>query len=185
MRDAWTHGRMDALTARRRDGETARWRVIVMLLAACAACGGRRSEPPISDSAYAKVQERGHHVMGVDQYEAQHVFETLPDGGRIVLAWPDTAEVAAAEIATIRTHMREIAQAFTQGDFSAPFLVHSTEVPGTAVMRVRREAISYAVLDRPGGAEVRIRTSDPIAMAAVTEFLAFQRNEHRAPGHAH
>ena len=40
---------------------------------------------PKSDSAFAQVQERGRAVMGVDQYTSTHVFESLPDGGRIVL----------------------------------------------------------------------------------------------------
>lgn len=149
-----------------------------------AACAGREGKPPISDSAFAKVQARGEHVMGVDQYTAGHVFETLPDGGRIVLAWPDTAGNAAAEVARIRLHMREIAAAFEAGDFAAPFAVHDTVVPGTDVMRERRGAIAYTVQDVPGGALVRIVTADPAAVRAVAEFLAFQRNEHRA-GHAH
>jgi len=31
------------------------------------------------------MQSRGAHVMGVDQYTSAHVFEDLPDGGRVVL----------------------------------------------------------------------------------------------------
>jgi hypothetical protein len=32
----------------------------------------------------------------------------------------------------------------------------------------------------PGGGEVRIRTASPAALAAIHEFLAFQRMDHRA-----
>lgn len=139
----------------------------------------------ITDSAFARVQERGAHVMGVDQDKAQHVFETLPDGGRIALEWPDTTGAAASEIATIREHMHQVARDFGRGDFSAPFLVHDREVPGTAVMRDRRAAITYSVTELPGGAMLRITSSDPAALSAIAEFLAFQRSDHRAAGHDH
>jgi hypothetical protein len=159
--------------------------IVMVSLVGLVACVGRRGDAPISDRAFVQVQERGAQVMGVDPYRAQHVFESLPDGGRIVLEWPDSTAAPSGEVATIRGHMREIASVFRQGDFSAPFLVHATEVPGTEVMRSRREVITYEAIDRPAGAELRIRTSDPDAVAAVGTFLAFQRNEHRAPGHAH
>lgn len=178
---------------------TARWNramrgrhALLVGLAACIACAGRgrsaggtASGTPITDSTFAEVQVRGEHVMGVDQSLAQHVFETLPDGGRIILAWPDTSGEGAAEVVKIRQHMREIATAFAGGDFSSPFQVHATDVPGTAMMRERRSTITYRATDIPGGAEVRIATGDTAAAAAVAEFLAFQRNEHRAEGHLH
>jgi hypothetical protein len=119
--------------------------------------------------------------MGVDQYTSAHVFEDLPDGGRIVLDRADAADTA--DVATIRAHMREIAAAFARGDFTAPGLVHAQEVPGTAVMAARRGAITYTAHDRPRGAEVRVRTTDSAAVAAVHAFLAFQRMDHRAAGH--
>ena len=127
------------------------------------------------------MQTRGAHVMGVDQYTSAHVFEDLPDGGRVVLDRDDPADTAA--IVTIRAHMRDIATAFRAGDFTKPFAVHAQTVPGTAVMRARRAAISYEQIDRPRGGEVRIRTNDPEAVAAIHEFLAFQRREHRASSH--
>ncbi len=166
-----------------------RRRVLPAALAVCAACAGRAGGTtgggPITDSAMAQVQARGEHVMGVDQSQAQHVFETLPDGGRIVLVWPDTSGGGTVEVATIRQHMREVATAFAAGDFSAPLQVHATEVPGTGTMRDRRGAITYTATDVPGGAAVRIVTTDSAAAAAVAEFLAFQRREHRAEGHEH
>ena len=133
------------------------------------------------DTAFAAVQDRGAAVMGVDQYTSAHVFEDLPDGGRIVLDRQDAAD--SAGIATIRAHMREIAAAFARGDFSAPGLVHARAVPGTDVMAARREALAYTAHDRPRGAEVRIVSSDSAVVAAVHAFLAFQRSDHRAAGH--
>ncbi|HEV8510014.1 MAG TPA: hypothetical protein VGQ48_06125 [Gemmatimonadales bacterium] len=127
------------------------------------------------------MQSRGEHVMGVNQYTSAHVFEDLPDGGRIVLDRADASDTA--DIAKIRAHMRDIQAAFRAGDFTKPFEVHAQTVPGTAVMTQRRAVISYVAADRPHGGEVRITSSDPVAVAAIHAFLAFQRGAHHAVGH--
>lgn len=145
----------------------------LMLLVACS--GSKDADD------FAAMQDRGRQVMGVNQYTSAHVFEDLPDGGRVVLDRADGADTAA--ITTIRAHMRDIATAFRSGDFTKPFQVHAQTVPGTAVMSARRDAISYELIDRPRGGEVRIRSSDPAAVAAIHEFLEFQRSAHHAAGH--
>jgi hypothetical protein len=158
-----------------------RWMLPAFLSLVAGACA--RPQPPSvsTDSAFAAVQGRGASVMGVDQYTSAHVFEDLPDGGRIVLERDDARDSVA--IAAIRSHMRQIAEAFSRGDFRSPVLVHAREVPGTGVMRQRRDAIAYRAVDRPRGAEVRITTTDAAAVRAVHAFLAFQRMDHRAAGH--
>jgi len=127
------------------------------------------------------MQSRGAHVMGVDQYTSAHVFEDLPDGGRVVLERDDAVDTVA--IATIRAHLRDIEAAFRAGDFTKPFEVHAQTVPGTGVMAARRSAITYDEIDRPRGGEVRIKSGDSGAVAAIHEFLAFQRQQHHAAGH--
>lgn len=135
-----------------------------------------------SDTAFAALQERGRQVMGVDQYTSAHRFEDLPDGGRVVLQ-RDSSDTAGVQV--IRKHLSDIARGFAAGDFRQPGLVHAQEVPGTAEMVARREAIDYLFRPLAGGGEVRIKTRDPRAMKAVHAFLAFQRREHRVSGSAH
>jgi len=119
--------------------------------------------------------------MGVNQYTSQHVFEPLADGGRIVL---QRKESDPAGEAAIRTHMRTIATAFANGDFALPGFVHAmSNVPGTARMKELRFDITYNERDLPRGAEVVISTKTPDAVAAIHEFLAFQRMDHRAGMH--
>ncbi len=163
-----------------------------LLLALCAvsACSTERpAEEPAAaaaataasaDSAFAAVQERGKLAMGVDQNTSTHVFEDLPDGGRIVL---QRDSVDAAGAATIRAHMTDIATLFARGDFSIPGMVHAQEVPGTKVMAAKRASITYVADTLPRGGEVRIRTADADAIKAIHEFLAFQRMDHRAMAH--
>ncbi len=131
------------------------------------------------DSAFAAMQARGKTVMGVDQYASTHHFDTLRDGGRIRLQ-ANAADPAA--VRAIRRHLRGIARAFAAGDFSSPALVHDEKVPGTAVMATRRGAIRYTYADLPRGGAVRILTHDARALAAIHEFLAYQREAHHAGG---
>jgi hypothetical protein len=157
---------------------------LLLLVVACssdhtAAAAHRRAEAA-QDQPFAGVQARGGYAMGVDQYTSTHVFESLLDGGRITLQ-RDAPDSAGA--AQIRRHMLDIAAAFRAGDFSLPGFVHARSVPGTAVMAARRETISYVVEPLPGGAALRLRTTDSAAVAAIHEFLAFQRADHHAAGH--
>ena len=144
-------------------------------------CSRTKAAPASNDSAFAALQQRGETAMGVDQYTSQHVFESLPDGGRVVLQRKQSDPKGEA---TIRTHMLTIAAAFSRGDFALPGFVHATgEVPGTEVMRRLRLDIVYSPRDLPGGGEVVISSRNPEAIAAIHEFLAFQRMDHRAGMH--
>jgi hypothetical protein len=135
-----------------------------------------------ADSAFAALQMRGKQAMGVDQYTSTHLFDALPDGGRIELQ-RDSDDPAG--VAQIRQHLQEIAKAFTSGDFSTPAFVHMRQVPGTDVMAARRDAITYTYRELPRGGELRIVTRDPAALEAIHAFLAFQRQDHRAGGMEH
>ena len=133
-----------------------------------------------ADTAFRALQERGKMAMGVDQYESTHHFDLLPDGGRIVLQMKNDDTLAVAQI---RAHLKLIQHAFQAGDFSTPDFVHMRAMPGTAVMALKKDVISYTYADLPRGGEVRIRTADAEAMAAIREFMSAQRGDHRAGGH--
>ena len=158
--------------------------LIVALVCACSpgsqAASGDQVRQAGADSSFAGVQSRGRAAMGVDQYTSTHLFQPLPDGGRIELQ-RDTADGAGT--ARILAHMQEIAAAFAAGNFTVPGFVHAREVPGTAVMAARQSTIRYAVESLPRGAAVRLTTGDRVAIEAIHEFLAFQRHDHRAATH--
>src|SRR5437016_5579903 len=65
------------------------------------------------DSAFSALKERGGKAMRVDQDQATHRFDALPDGGRIELQAEDDDATA---IAGIRQHFKEIEVAFRRGD---------------------------------------------------------------------
>lgn len=156
------------------------WGLVVVAIAACSRPANDTPRMTNSDSAFVAVQARGADVMGVDQYTSTHVFEDLPNGGRIVL---QRNSVDSTGTATIRIHMNNIAVRFAAGDFTLPGMVHDVEVPGTKVMAERKQLIRYVADTLPRGGQVRIITTDATALAAVREFLVFQRTDHRAMGH--
>jgi hypothetical protein len=161
--------------------------LLVVLTVTAVACrresgeaASQRRADAARDTTYAATQARGAVAMGVDQYSSTHVFEPLPDGGRIVLQ-RDTIDSAGT--AQIRAHMDSIAAAFGAGDFQIPGFVHAQTVPGTDVMSRKRALISYTVDTLARGGAVRLRTADSAAVRAIHEFLAFQRSEHHAGAH--
>jgi hypothetical protein len=154
--------------------------VLALVGVALSGCLGRessRSSTTAADSGFAGVQRRGAVVMGVNQYTSRHVFQPLPDGGRIEL---QRGVDDSAGIAQIRGHMALIARQFAAGDFHLPGVVHDRDVPGTRVMAERRAAISYSVESLPRGGAVRVQSGDSVAVQAIHDFLAFQRQDHHA-----
>ncbi len=136
-----------------------------------------RRDAATQDTAFASLQTRGATAMGVDQYTSSHIFEDLPDGGRIVLQ-NDREDSTRTE--AVRTHLRTIARQFGEGDFATPGFVHATAVPGVSTLSARHAVLRYEFSPLPRGGQVRITTSDSLALSAVREFLAFQRREHHA-----
>jgi hypothetical protein len=152
---------------------------VVAIATLIPAMAGAQAQP-VHDSAHAAhadMQKRGAEVMGVDQESSVHVFEALPNGGIIELQRAGTDSAGAR---TIRQHLRTIAMAFRDGDFSGPGYIHSTSVPGARVMADRRNYIRYDYRDLPRGGALRISTTDAAARKAIWEFIAYQRNEHMA-----
>jgi hypothetical protein len=66
-------------------------RLALLIVIALVACTGSKD----ARDDFAAMQARGEHVMGVDQYTSAHVFEDLPDGGRVILDRADAADTAA------------------------------------------------------------------------------------------
>jgi hypothetical protein len=160
--------------------------VLALTVLLNAACGEQpspataRRAAAAADTTFAGVQSRGDVAMGVDQYTSSHIFEPLPNGGRIELQ-RDVEDSAGA--IQIQRHMRQIAASFAAGNFQLPGFVHARTVPGTEVMAAHRAEIEYTVEDLPRGAALRLSSATPSVVRAIHDFLQFQRQDHHAAGH--
>src|ERR1700683_3163757 len=122
------------------------------------------------------VDSRGDQGMGFSHDMTGHHFHLFYDGGAIEVESnsPDDDISKAA----IRRHMEKIAGMFGRGDFSLPMFIHDTVPPGVEVMKRLKDQIVYTPDNTPKGAQVRIVTRNPKALAAIHEFLCFQINDH-------
>jgi hypothetical protein len=126
---------------------------------------------------HAVVQSRGDQAMGYPHDKTTHHFRMLSDGGAIEATANDPND--KANTTAIRSHLSHIAAMFSDADFSTPMFVHDGVPPGVTTMKLMKSAIHYTYEEMPNGGKVRIKSDDPIALAAIHDFLRFQINEHQ------
>ena len=123
------------------------------------------------------MKQMADAAMGFDQDKISHHFLLQDRGGAIEVT--AKADDDAASVAAIRTHLRQIAKAFADGDFSSPLATHGEDPDGVATMKRMTGAIAYRYTELPAGARVTITTNDPAALDAVHAFLRYQIREHK------
>jgi hypothetical protein len=129
------------------------------------------------DHHHHDVNQKGDKVMGFPHDKTTHHFRLFADGGAIEVQANAASDTANRD--KIRQHLTHISQKFAAGDFTAPMLIHSQKVPGTAEMTARKSQIVYRLEELPQGARVRIVTKDKQALAAIHQFLKFQIKDHQ------
>jgi hypothetical protein len=129
------------------------------------------------DAGHHAMQQRGRQAMGFDQDRSEHHFRIQKTGGAIEVTAKDPGDVTLAK--EIRSHLRHIRSAFSEGDFALPMFIHGKPPPGVDVLKARRDHLAVRYEDTPGGGRVDMRTTDPDTLAALHEFLRFQILEHR------
>ena len=130
---------------------------------------GAQAKPP--------AQGRAEHAMGFDQDKTKHRFLLYEDGGAIEVRAIDAGDTTNRD--AIRSHLPHITQMFGAGDFSAPMLVHDTNVPGTKELAALKGRIRYTYTELPAGGRVDIVTTDREALDAVHRFLRYQIADHK------
>ena len=129
----------------------------------------------------ADLKKHGQAAMGFDQDAAAHHFRLYADGGAIEVEAKLPADHPTRS--AIRSHLREIAEQFSAGDFTKPFETHGETPPGVADLVRLRESMTYRYQETPAGGRVRITTTNREALSAVHAFLTYQIREHRTRNH--
>jgi hypothetical protein len=128
-------------------------------------------------SHHAMVEKHGDQAMGFPHDKTTHHFRMAPDGGAIEVTTNDLDDKTSTE--AIRLHLSHIAVMFRNGDFSTPAFVHDGVPPGVTTMEILKDKIQYQYEEIASGGRVRIGSSDPIAVAAIHDFLRFQITDHQ------
>ena len=115
--------------------------------------------------------------MGFSHEKTIHHFRLSADGGTIEALATDPSDATSRE--EIRAHLGHIAQMFHDGNFNAPMLIHARTPPGVPTMKKLRKQIRYEVQETANGAQVKVSSHNPQAVAAIHEFLKFQIQDHQ------
>jgi len=133
-------------------------------------------QPQQKHDSMESMNERGDKVMGFDHTKTTHHFLLKPDGGVIHIEANDSSDTASRD--QIRQHMRHIAKMFSEGNFSAPMLIHEQKPPGAELMKQLKAMIKYEFGEAERGAFIRMSTTDADGLKAIHDFLRFQIKEH-------
>ena len=126
---------------------------------------------------HAMVNQHGDHVMGFSHEKTTHHFELNYEGGVIDVRANDVKDVESRD--QIREHFQHIAKMFAAGNFNAPMLVHSTNVPGTATMSRLKDELHWDLEETLRGVRLKIVADNKPALDALHEFLRFQIADHQ------
>lgn len=126
---------------------------------------------------HAVVEKHGDEGMGFSHQATTHHFRLATDGGIIEVTANRSDD--AASIAAVHSHLSQIALMFKNGNFSIPMFVHDGVPPGVTTMKLLKSKISYRYEETASGGRVHIESKDPVAVAAVHDFLRFQITEHQ------
>lgn len=123
------------------------------------------------------VGSHGDQAMGFPHDKTTHHFRMNSNGGVIEVSVNDPKDKPNTE--AIRSHLTHVAMMFGNGDFAIPMIVHDGVPPGVTTMKLMKSAIHYTYDEMPLGGKIRIKSDDPIAVAAIHDFLRFQITEHQ------
>ena len=143
--------------------------ILFLALALAAATPAQHQHP--------QTHDRANQGMGFDQEKTTHHFLLQKAGGTIEVTANDAADKTSTD--QIRMHLRHIASAFANGDFSLPMFIHDTDPPGVDVMKERKAQMTFRYEDVDKGAKLVILTGDAAAREALYDFLRFQIREHK------
>ena len=136
-----------------------------------------QSEHGMIDNHHGLVLKHGDEGMGFSHQKTTHHFRMATDGGAIEVTADDANDKAS--LTAIRSHLPHLTAMFGNGDFSTPMFVHDGVPPGATTMKLLKSKIEYKYEEISSGGRVRMQSSDPVAIAAIHDFLRFQISEHQ------
>jgi hypothetical protein len=130
-----------------------------------------------ADAHHAVVESHGDRAMGFAHDKTTHHFRLAENGGTIEVTANDPKD--SANVDAIRMHLAHISQVFSEGDFSIPMFVHDSVPPGVTTMKLLKDKVHFEYHPIEAGSRVSIASDDPVARAAIHDFLRFQITDHR------
>ncbi|MGW0703298.1 aspartate carbamoyltransferase [Streptomyces sp. NPDC002867] len=141
---------------------------------------GGSQQAPVEGTAERQklVAERGRTVMPFDLEQTTHRFTPTTRGGTQHVVADRRGDTE--QVALIRTHLRQEAEAFSHGDFADPARIHGADMPGLAELRDGYDRIEVHYEDRAEGATLTYTTQDPVLVDALHDWFEAQLGDHGA-----
>jgi hypothetical protein len=148
----------------------------LLLIVASNACLSQPGNPAPANTRQDEIRQKGADVMPFALDKTIHVFDKTGSGGvQRVRVRGDAPE----QLAMIRAHLRDIAQAFSARDFSKPMHIHGADMPGLAQMKAAKPgqlSVDYAEL--ADGAQITYVGHTPEIVAAIHRWFEAQLRDH-------
>jgi hypothetical protein len=127
----------------------------------------------------AMIEASGAQVMPFDQNTTTHIFEKTAAGGVESVVANDAQD--QQQMGLIRSHLREEATKFTQGNYADPARIHGMDMPGLKELELgySRVLVVYAA-DQPNGANITYTSRDPVLVEAIHAWFERQLADHGA-----
>jgi hypothetical protein len=144
-----------------------------LMVVACADC---IAQPATPNSRQEEVRQKGAQVMPFALEQTIHVFNKTASGGvQRVLVRGDAPE----QLVMIRSHLQDIAKAFSVRDFSKPMHIHGTDMPGLADMQAAEAGeLSAVYSELAEGAQITYSSHSPKVVAAIHRWFDAQLSDH-------
>jgi hypothetical protein len=134
------------------------------------------SQQPMSSHDMTEMMQRGNLAMGFEQFKIAHEFSSTKDGGQIKITALDAKDNNT--INQIKSHIRDIQNDFTEGNFTKPFFIHAESVPGTDAMTQNKDQIQYKIQDLKNGSILLLITNNSSLVSSINQFMTYQSTEH-------
>lgn len=157
-----------------------RTRLLALLLIALAlsTVSVMAADAPAPDRSprQADVRAKGKDVMPFSLDKTVHSFDKTANGG---VQRVRVRGEAPEQVAMIRSHLRQIAAAFTARNFDKPAHIHGADMPGLAAMKAARPGelgVNYRELE--DGAQITYAGRTSPMVAAVHAWFDAQLSDH-------
>lgn len=136
------------------------------------------AQPESMSKRQAEVAQRGAEVMPFDLEQTQHIFTKTEKGGLQQVVIKEGAD--ADQINAIQTHLSEIAEQFSAGDFGGPAHIHGDDMPGLAVLHERFGEMEVVYTPLDNGGQIEYTSDEPALVEAIHAWFDAQLADHDA-----
>jgi hypothetical protein len=139
----------------------------------------------ITQERVAKIVQRGSQAMPFELDKTMHIFHKTEQGGIQQVIAKDESDIWQIDL--VRKHLAEIAQQFTQRNFSGPEHIHGKNMPGLMELRnAGPNAIKIIYSELDNGAQIDYSSTKIKLVNAIHQWFDAHLKDHARhamPGH--